>query len=143
MKTAFEYLEPYLRKANADSNDQKVKIVLATVKGDVHDIGKNIVSLMLKNYGFDVYDLGKDVSAETIVNTAKEVGARIIGLSALMTTTMVEMKNVIALAKEKGLDCKFMIGGAVVTERYCQEIGADGYAEDAHQAVKLAKKLSV
>ncbi|MDK2810781.1 MAG: 5-methyltetrahydrofolate--homocysteine methyltransferase [Petroclostridium sp.] len=142
MKNAFEHIEPLLKTENGENQQNKVKLVLATVKGDIHDIGKNIVGLMLKNYGFDVYDLGKDVSAQEIVQKAKKIGARIVGLSALMTTTMLEMKEVIALAKKEGLNCKFMIGGAVVNEQYAQEIGADGYSKDAHDAVKLARKLS-
>ncbi len=161
MKKGFDCVEPLLVKAKenkaADSslktgadtekeaketkqNDKDV-IVLATVKGDIHDIGKNIVGLMLKNYGFEVYDLGKDVSAEKIVEEAKLSDAAIIGLSALMTTTMVEMRNVIELAREEGLKCSFMVGGAVVNEDYAREIGADGYAKDAYEAVKLAKRL--
>ena len=116
--------------------------MLATVKGDIHDIGKNIVGLMLKNYGFKVIDLGKDVDAEEIVDTAKKEKADIIGLSALMTTTMVEMKEVVLLAKKEGVGAKIMIGGAVVDSDYAKEIGADGYSEDAYAAVKLAEKLS-
>ncbi len=142
MKAAFEKLEPVLKARKAEGQSGKVKMVLATVKGDVHDIGKNIVGLMLRNYGFEVYDIGKDVSADKIIQKAKEVGAEIIGLSALMTTTMVEMGKVIALAKEEGLRCKFIIGGAVVNEQFAREIGADGYAKDAHDAVKLVKRLS-
>ena len=161
MKKGFDCVEPLLVKAKenkaADSslktgadtekeaketkqNDKDV-IVLATVKGDIHDIGKNIVGLMLKNYGFEVHDLGKDVSAERIVEEARLSDAAIIGLSALMTTTMVEMRNVIELAKEEGLHCSFMVGGAVVNEDYAREICADGYAKDAYEAVKLAKRL--
>ncbi|HHZ20172.1 MAG TPA: 5-methyltetrahydrofolate--homocysteine methyltransferase, partial [Firmicutes bacterium] len=120
----------------------RVKVVLATVKGDIHDIGKNIVALMLRNYNFEVHDLGKDVPAQDIIDKAKETGAQIIGLSALMTTTMAEMKEVIRQAKAEGLDCKFMIGGAVVNQQYAEEIGADGYAPDAYGAVKLAKRLA-
>lgn len=141
MKTAFEHLEPLLKKDEA-GRSTAANIVLATVKGDIHDIGKNIVGLMLKNYGFKVYDLGKDVSAQDIIRKAKETGAEIVGLSALMTTTMIEMKDVIKLAKEEGLTCKFMIGGAVVDENYAEQIGADGYSEDAYAAVKLAQKLT-
>lgn len=141
MKTAFGYIEPLL-KADEVEKGKKVKLVLATVKGDIHDIGKNIVGLMLKNFGFEVYDLGKDVSAETIVAKVKETNAQIVGLSALMTTTMLEMKDVIELAKKEGLKCKFMIGGAVVNEQFANEIGADGYSEDANSAVRLAKRLS-
>lgn len=140
MKEAFGFVEPMLKK---DGAGEKVKagIVIATVKGDIHDIGKNIVGLMLKNYGFEVYDLGKDVSAEEIINVARDKNVRIIGLSALMTTTMMEMKTVIELAKREGLTAKFMVGGAVVTKSFAKEIGADGYSEDAYSAVKLANKL--
>ncbi|MDQ2086611.1 homocysteine S-methyltransferase family protein [Herbivorax sp. ANBcel31] len=140
MKDAFNIVEPLLMKE--ESQENKKCIVLATVKGDIHDIGKNIVGLMLKNYGFKVIDLGKDVSSRKIINKAKEEGAQIIGLSALMTTTMVEMKEVVKLAKSEGLDIKIMIGGAVVNSDYAKEIGADGYSEDAYSAVKLAEKLS-
>lgn len=142
MKTAFEYLEPKLVNAGPGGGRIKPKVVLATVKGDIHDIGKNIVGLMLRNYNFDVYDLGKDVSAQDIIGKARETRAEIIGLSALMTTTMLEMKEVIRLAKAEGLGCKFMIGGAVVNQQYAEEIGADGYSPDAYSAVKLAKRLS-
>jgi len=114
---------------------------MATVKGDIHDIGKNLVVLMLKNYGYDVIDLGKDVEAQEIVDTAKEKGAAVIGLSALMTTTMMEMKEVIDLAKAQGVTAKIIIGGAVVTQSFAQEIGADGYSEDAREAVKLVNAL--
>jgi len=117
-------------------------VILATVKGDIHDIGKNIVGLMLRNYGFEVYDLGKDVSAEEIVKKAKETNAPIIGLSALMTTTMLEMREVVSLVRQEGLNAKIMIGGAVVNADYAKEIGADGYSEDAYGAVKLASKLA-
>lgn len=141
MKEAFGYVEPMLKKDGSEGK-AKARIVIATVKGDIHDIGKNIVALMLKNYGFEVYDLGKDVSAEEIIKAAREKNAKIIGLSALMTTTMMEMKTVIELAKKEGLSVKFMVGGAVVTESFAKEIGADGYSEDAYSAVKLANKLS-
>jgi 5-methyltetrahydrofolate--homocysteine methyltransferase len=142
MKTAFDRIEPLLKSSEGNTGKASAVIVLATVKGDIHDIGKNIVGLMLKNYGFTVYDLGKDVSAEEIVSKAREINAQIIGLSALMTTTMVEMKHVIDLAKQRGIISKFMIGGAVVDEKYAEEIGADGYSGDAYEAVKLARKLS-
>ncbi len=142
MKKAFGYLEPLLQRHDSKEQRQKTKVVLATVKGDIHDIGKNIVALMLRNYGFEVYDLGKDVAAGEIIEKAKMFGAQIVGLSALMTTTMVEMKNVISLARKEGLKAKFIIGGAVVTDQYAKEIEADGYAEDAHKAVKIAQKLA-
>lgn len=139
MKKSIEYLEPLLKAEGEDSS--MPTIVIATVKGDIHDIGKNLVALMLKNHGFSVIDLGKDVPREEIIRAAKENRARIIALSALMTTTMQEMKNVIELAKQEGLDAKVMIGGAVITQEYADEIGADGYSRDAADAVKLAQKL--
>lgn len=142
MKEAFGFVEPLLKKEESDGKNSKVGVVLATVKGDIHDIGKNIVGLMLKNYGFEVFDLGKDVSAEQIVKKAKEMNAAIIGLSALMTTTMLEMGEVVSLAKKEGIASKIMIGGAVVNDDYAKEIGADGYCQDAYGAVKLAGKLS-
>ena len=142
MKAGFTTLEPMLKQKNEKKEKEDIVIVIATVKGDIHDIGKNIVGLMLRNYGFKVYDLGKDVSAERIIEEAKKLKAHIVGLSALMTTTMVEMKEVIKLAKEKNLSCKFMIGGAVVDDDYATAIGADGYSRDAYEAVKLAKRLS-
>lgn len=141
MKVAFGILEPLLQAEPGERAEKKV-VLIATVKGDIHDIGKNIVALMLKNYGFEVIDLGKDVHEFTIIEKVRETGAKLVALSALMTTTMIEMKTVIALAKKQGLKCKFMIGGAVVTEAYAREIGADGFSKDAYDAVKLAKKLS-
>ena len=117
------------------------KIVIATVAGDIHDIGKNLVALMLKNYGFDVIDLGKDVPSEKIIEVAREQDADIIALSALMTTTMVEMKNVVELVKAANLRAKVIIGGAVITPSYASEIDADGYSKDANEAVVLVKRL--
>ncbi|MBQ9361261.1 MAG: homocysteine S-methyltransferase family protein [Lachnospiraceae bacterium] len=139
MERSIHVLEPYLSTGGSDENAPV--IVIATVEGDIHDIGKNLVVLMLKNYGFRVIDLGKNVPKETIIKTAIEEKADIIGLSALMTTTMNEMKNVVSYGKEQGYKGKFMIGGAVVTEEYRQEIGADGYSADASEAVKVARKL--
>lgn len=139
MKKSIEYLEPLLKAEGEDS--AMPTIVIATVKGDIHDIGKNLVALMLKNHGFSVIDLGKDVPREEIIKAARENHAKIIALSALMTTTMQEMKNVIDLAKQEGLEAKVMIGGAVITQEYADEIGADGYSKDAADAVKLAQKL--
>ncbi|WP_343210514.1 homocysteine S-methyltransferase family protein [Anaerolentibacter hominis] len=139
MRMAVDYLEPLLVQSGTDK--KQGKIVLASVAGDIHDIGKNLVGLMLKNYGFEVIDLGKDVPAERIVDTALREDADIIGLSALMTTTMMEMKNVIELAKEKQARAKVIIGGAVITESFAREIGADGYSPDASEAVVLARKL--
>lgn len=142
MKTAMDYLDPLLEDGKEHQQGAKKKVVIATVKGDIHDIGKNLVSLMLKNYGFEIYDLGKDVAREVIVAKAKEVDADIIALSALMTTTMLEMEYVIRLVKEEGLRAKIIIGGAVITQDYANEIGADGYSEDANTAVKLAYELT-
>lgn len=139
MKVAIEYLEPML-KSDADTK-KKGTIVIATVSGDVHDIGKNLVALMLKNYGFEVIDLGKDVASELIIQTAKEKDADIIALSALMTTTMKEMKEVIRMRNEAGLRTKVIIGGAVITQSYCDEILADGFSKDAQEAVLLVKRL--
>ena len=139
MKLSVEYLEPMLMEGG-EQKEMPV-IVVATVAGDIHDIGKNLVVMMLKNYGFRVIDLGKDVPREVIIEKAKEHHAAIIGLSALMTTTMQEMRRVIELAKEEKMDVKFMIGGAVITEEYKDEIGADGYSRDAAEAVKVAKQL--
>ena len=140
MKTSIEYLEPLL--VSGDISGQLPVVIIATVEGDIHDIGKNLVALMLKNYGFKVIDLGKDVSKEKIIEAAKEHHAQIIGLSALMTTTMQEMRHVIEYKNEQGLnDVKVMIGGAVITQDYADEIGADGYSRDAAEAVKVAKSL--
>ena len=139
MKLSIGILEPYLLK---DNNREKLPVVvLATVKGDIHDIGKNLVALMLKNYGYRVIDLGKDVSKERIVEAAAEEGAQFIALSALMTTTMMRMKDVVELVKEKQLNVKVIIGGAVITQSFADEIGADGYSKDAADAVKLVQKL--
>lgn len=139
MKTAIDYLEPMLQ---TDQTEKKLgTIVIATVEGDIHDIGKNLVALMLKNYGFDVIDLGKDVPCDKIIETAKEKDADIIALSALMTTTMLEMKKVVKANKEAGLKAKVIIGGAVITQSYADEIEADGYSTDAQDAVRLVKRL--
>ena len=139
MKLAIEYLEPLL--TTGEQAGEMPVVVIATVEGDIHDIGKNLVALMLKNYGFQVIDLGKDVTKETIVKAAAEHHARIIALSALMTTTMLEMKKVVDYARECNIDTKIMIGGAVITQEFAEEIGADGYSRDAAEAVKVAKKL--
>lgn len=140
MKLSIEYLEPYL--ATGKEQKEMPTVVIATVSGDIHDIGKNLVAMMMKNYGFKVIDLGKDVPREVIVETAKEHHASVIALSALMTTTMQEMRRVIECARENGVHSKVMIGGAVITEDYAKEIGADGYSADAADAVKVAMKLT-
>lgn len=139
MKNAIEVLEPLL--LNVTKDDDMPVVVIATVEGDIHDIGKNLVALMLKNYGFKVIDLGKDVPKEEIIRAARENDAKIIALSALMTTTMQRMREVIAYAKEERVDAKIMIGGAVITQEYADEIGADGYSADAAEAVRLARRL--
>ena len=139
MKEAIEILEPILQSGNDDRI--MPTIVIATVAGDIHDIGKNLVALMLKNYGFHVIDLGKDVPSDVIIDTAIKENAQIIALSALMTTTMKEMDNVVKLAKEKQVKAKIIIGGAVITQDYCDEIHADGYSKDAAGAVKCAERL--
>jgi 5-methyltetrahydrofolate--homocysteine methyltransferase len=139
MQVAFARLKPLL-EADGGGGDRPV-VVMATVEGDIHDIGKNIVCLMLRNYGFEVVDLGKDVAAERIVDAAQENGAAIIGLSALMTTTMVRMEDTVRLVRKRGLKTKVIIGGAVVTEKFCTAIGADGWSTDAVRAVKLAQSL--
>ena len=140
MKTAFSRLQPLLDESG-DGGDKPV-VIMATVEGDIHDIGKNIVCLMLGNQGFEVVDLGKDVPASAIVDAAQERKAAVIGLSALMTTTMVRMEDTVKLVRERGLDTKVIIGGAVVTEKFCTAIGAHGWSTDAVQAVKLAQKLT-
>ncbi len=140
MKKGIAYLEPWLPDAGP-SKRQKGRIVIATVRGDVHDIGKNIVALMLRNQGFEVIDLGKDVPAETIIREAARIKPAVIALSALMTTTMVNMEEVIALARQQSLGCQFMVGGAVVTKSYAVSIGAH-YAKDGVEAVRVAEKLT-
>ena len=117
------------------------KIILATVKGNIHDIGKNIVKVLLENYGFDVIDLGKDVPPEAIVEKAVEENVTLVGLSALMTTTVVSMEETIKLLREKKPDCKVMVGGAVLNQDYADMIGADFYGKDAMQSVHYAQKF--
>jgi 5-methyltetrahydrofolate--homocysteine methyltransferase len=139
METAIKQIEPLL--AVSDDTESRQTIILASVEGDIHDIGKNLVGLMLKNHGYHIVDLGKDVPAETIVNAAIEQDAQIIGLSALMTTTMQRMREVVNLVKEKQLKTKVIVGGAVITKEYADEIHADGYSKDAQEAVLLVKEL--
>lgn len=140
MKMAIDYLEPKLAKESGSAKS-KGTVVIATVSGDIHDIGKNLVALMLKNYGYRVIDLGKDVPTDRIIQEAKKEAADIIALSALMTTTMVEMENVIRKARQEGLKAKVIVGGAVITGQYAKEIGADGYAPDAGSAPELVSSL--
>lgn len=138
MKSALEVLAPKLVEAGVEPVG---KAVMGTVQGDLHDIGKNLVAMMLKGAGFDVVDLGVDVSAAKFVEKAKETKAKLVGMSALITTTMPSMEKTIKALKDAGLAVKTMIGGAPVTQAYADRIGADGYAPDAASAVDLAKSL--
>jgi 5-methyltetrahydrofolate--homocysteine methyltransferase len=138
MKMAMEVLEPELVKAGVKPVG---KFMIGTVKGDLHDIGKNLVAMMLKGAGFEVLDLGIDVGPEKFIEKAKATGIQLIGMSALLTTTMPSMEKTIKALKEAGVSAKIMIGGAPVTQGYADKIGADGYAPDAASAVDLAKGL--
>ena len=139
MKMAIDHVEPLLEKKESD--EVLPSIVIATVKGDIHDIGKNLVVLMLKNYGYPVIDMGKDIPAEEIVRVAMEENAAVIGLSALMTTTMMRMQDVVEECKARGCKAKVVIGGACITEDFAAEIGADAYAKDAADTVKVVERL--
>lgn len=139
MELAISHVEPLLPKA--EQGEEMPTVIMATVEGDIHDIGKNLVVLMLKNYGYHVIDLGKDVPKEVIIDTAVKENASIIGLSALMTTTMMRMKDVVEYAKEKKVTAKIIIGGAVITQSFADEIGADGYSKDAAEACRLVERL--
>ena len=143
MKTGVEILEPLLIAARKADGGEKGAIVFATVKGDIHDIGKNICILMLRNFGYDVVDLGRNVDAELILKTAIEKKAQVIALSALMTTTMMQMKVVIDAVKEKRLNCKVVIGGAVVTPDFAREIQADGYSTDVGTVVSEMERVLI
>lgn len=139
-QSAFDEIKNKLAASPSGETISKGKIILATVKGDVHDIGKNIVKVILENYGYEVIDLGKDVPIETVVSETLRTGAKLVGLSALMTTTVESMRLTIE-ALRKTADCKIMVGGAVLTEDYAQKIGADYYAKDAKQSADIAKKV--
>jgi len=139
MKRACNYLEPYLEEKEIKRGKKGI-VLLATVRGDIHDIGKNIVALLLGNHGFQIIDIGKDISCAKILQAIKKHKPDIVGLSALMTTTMVNMKEVIKATQRAGFRCKFMVGGAVVTKRYAASIGAQ-YAKDGVQAVHVAEEL--
>ncbi len=138
-KGAFEVIKTFM--SDTENTEKKGTVVIATVKGDIHDIGKNIVKLLLQNYGFNVVDLGKDVPAEKIVQTAVELKADIVGLSALMTTTVPSMEDTVSLIKQKAPWCKTLVGGAVLTEEYASKIGADKYAKDAMAGVRYAESI--
>ena len=139
-KIAFGVLKDRLGGEEGQAK-KKEPVILATVKGDIHDIGKNIVKVLLENYGFDVIDLGKDVAPETIVETALKRQVNLVGLSALMTTTVVSMEQTIRLLREKKPDCKVMVGGAVLNQEYADSIGADFYGKDAMQSVYYTQRL--
>ncbi len=138
MKMAMEFLEPELVKAGVKPLG---KFLIGTVQGDLHDIGKNLVAMMLKGAGFEVIDLGVDVGPEKFVEQVKTQGVHVVGMSALLTTTMPGMEKTIRALKEAGVSAKIMIGGAPVTQGYADKIGADGYAADAASAVDMVKSL--
>lgn len=138
MKGALEIVKPLLKAGSATSLG---KIVIGTVKGDLHDIGKNLVASMLEGCGFEVINLGVDVSAEKFIESAKTENANIICLSALLTTTMVYMQEIVESVKASGLDVKVMVGGAPLNKTFADKIGADGYSDNANSAVALAKSL--
>jgi Predicted cobalamin binding protein len=138
MKAGTELLKPHLTKEGVQA---AANAVVGTVKGDLHDIGKNLVIMMLEGAGFAVVDAGVDVAPDRFVALAKEHNAKVVGLSALLTTTMPGMKSAVDALRASGLPVKVMIGGAPVTQAYCDEIGADGYSVDAASAADLAKRL--
>ena len=140
MNAGMDLIKPLLIAGDVPSLG---KVVIGTIKGDLHDIGKNLVGIMLKGAGFEVIDLGADVAPERFVDTAAAEDAGVVGLSALLTTTMTGMRDVVELIRDRGLEgkVKVIVGGAPVTQAYCDEIGADGYAPDAASAADLAKSL--
>jgi 5-methyltetrahydrofolate--homocysteine methyltransferase len=140
-KAAFEVIKSSMT-VEAESTEQKMPIVLATVKGDIHDIGKNIVRLLLENYGYPVTDLGRDVPPEAVVEATVRLHAPLVGLSALMTTTVPAMEETIQALRKDAPWCRIVVGGAVLTADYAAEIGADKYAADAMETVRYAEELS-
>jgi 5-methyltetrahydrofolate--homocysteine methyltransferase len=139
MKNAMKLLKPHLSKSEESSMGS---IVMATIEGDVHDIGKNLVSMMLEGAGFSVVDLGVDVSVEKIIAAAEKEAADVIGISSLLTTTMLAMEPAIKMIREKNRKVKIMVGGSPITKEYADKVGADGFAPDALRAINLAKQLS-
>ena len=139
-KAAFDAIKSYLN-SNGEAQVKKDKIILATVKGDIHDIGKNIVKVLLENYSYDVIDLGKDVDPQLIVDTALDQKVKLVGLSALMTTTVVNMEETIKRLHQQAPECKIMVGGAVLTQEYADMISADFYSKDAMGSVYYAQEL--
>ncbi len=140
VKNAFEVIKEKL-SGKKENNISKGRIILATVKGDIHDIGKNIVKVILQNYGYDILDLGKDVPIESVVKTAMDEDIQLVGLSALMTTTIKSMEETIKALKGAGYKGKVFVGGAVLTKEYADMIGADYYSKDAKEAVEIAKEF--
>ena len=140
VKAAFALLQAHMSRTGG-APEKKGAVVLATVQGDIHDIGKNIVKVLLENYGFDVVDLGKDVAPETVLAAVQAQGIRLVGLSALMTTTVRSMEQTIALLRREAPDCRVMVGGAVLNEEYARRIGADFYGKDAMASVGYAQRL--
>ncbi len=138
MKAGLDVLKPHM---SADDNASKGTIVIGSVKGDMHDIGKNLVAMMMEGAGFKVIDIGIDADTETFLNAAKEHGADVVCMSALLTTTMPAMSEIINKIKEENLGYKTMVGGAPVTQKFADQIGATGYSEDAAEAIELARKL--
>jgi 5-methyltetrahydrofolate--homocysteine methyltransferase len=138
MHAGLGVLRPVLAKS---AGAKAAKVVLGTVQGDLHDIGKNLVGMMLEGGGFEVIDLGIDVPSERFIETAREQGAQVIALSALLTTTMVQMQEAVRMIRAEGLNAKVVVGGAPVTAAFAKEIGADGYAEDAASAVSMVKEV--
>ncbi len=138
---AFDVLKEYMASQKNVETVSKGKVIIATVKGDIHDIGKNIVKVVMENYGYEMIDLGKDVPIEKVVEAVQKTGAKLVGLSALMTTTVVSMEETIRALHEAGCDCRIWVGGAVLTEDYAKQIGADFYAKDAKQSVDIAKMV--
>ena len=139
-KQAFEAIKERML-STGETQTKKCKFVIATVKGDIHDIGKNIVKTLLENYGFEVIDLGRDVPPETVVKSVISHNAPIVGLSALMTTTVASMAETVALLKERAPNCKIVVGGAVLNREYAQKIGAHAYAKDGMETVRYAEKI--
>ena len=139
-QSCFEVIKNHFAKTG-EKSVSKGKIILATVKGDIHDIGKNIVKVLLENYGYEVIDLGKDVDYQAVLDCAVKENVHLVGLSALMTTTLVSMENTIKLLHDNNVDCKIMVGGAVLTPEYAEQIGADYYAKDAKESCDIAKRV--
>ena len=140
-QAAFEVIREGLSAQPGGGSVSKAPIVLATVKGDIHDIGKNIVKVLLENYGYPVIDLGKDVEPAAVVEAAQKHAAPLVGLSALMTTTLGSMEETIRLLRAENVPCKVVVGGAVLTADYAKKIGADFYAKDAKESVDVARRV--